>query len=134
MSDVASHKSANSDITYPSSVNSDGVDYPDEDAFFDLNGYEKEDDEESEEKEDEDEPIRSLNLHIRLPSSVYRIFTWVKETLNQNPDMETETDTQMLSIAETMNKCLMNNSDSTKECPTVRYLLERYKKRFPANN
>ena len=38
MSDVASNRS---DITYPSSFNRDGVDYPDKDDFLEFNGYEK---------------------------------------------------------------------------------------------
>lgn len=135
MSDVASNRS---DITYPSSFNRDGVDYPDKDDFLEFNGYEKmpsldgesksiaESDDKNDDDKDDDRGTITSNMHIHIPASIYRLYIWVKDNINQNPEMGIETDSYILSLAEKMNKCMLNKTNLDNVCPIVKYLIDRY--------
>ena len=38
-------------------------------------------------------------MHIHIPASIYRLYIWVKDNINQNPEMGIETDSYILSLA-----------------------------------
>lgn len=118
MSDTASYITIRSDISYPSSVNDEDVDYPSEDGFFSLNNYENPDGE----KSDEETESIVTTPYISMEPPIYKIYIWLKKNMNDTQ----ENDEYFINTAKMMDRYLRSRTPSENQPLTIRYFIDRY--------